>query len=562
MPHLTPNSIGSVIESAVSKRSLLLGRAAHAFIIRTLDTPPPAFLSNHLVNLYSKLDLPGSAELVIRLTPSRSVVTWTTLIAGLVQNGHFASALIHFSNMLRDHVQPNDFTIPCAFKAAASLRLHATGKQVHAFSVKSGQVTDVFVGCSAFAMYLKTGLIEEAKKLFDEMPEKSIAMWNAYISNAVDVGRPRDAVHKFIEFRRAGGNPDSITFCKFLNACSDASYVELGQQLHGFSIRSGFEESVQVSNGFIDFYGKCGKTGQAEVVFDEMRERNDVSWCTLVSVFVQNHEDEKACGVFLRARKEGVEPKDFMVSIVISACAGLSGLELGRSVHSLAVKACVDDNIYVGSALVDMYGKCGSIEDAERAFHEMPERNLVTWNAMMGGYSHQGHSDTALALFEEMTGSYRVPPSHVTLVCVLSACTRAGAVKQGMEIFESMRERYGIEASAEHYACIVDLLGRAGMVERAYEFIKKMPISPTISVWGALLNACKVYGKPELGTIAAHKLFELDPKDSGNHVLLSNLLAASGRLLMQVGRSDPSEKGDEGCWDQEGHRLQLGHREG
>lgn len=432
--------------------------------------------------------------------------------------------------MRRDSIHPNDFTFPCVFKASGLLRLPVIGKQLHSLAVKAGQLHDVFVGCSAFDMYCKTGLRDEARKLFDEMPERNLATWNAYMTNAVLDRRPLNAVYKFIEFLRAGGEPNSITFCAFLNACSDTSVLELGRQLHGFVMRCGFGKDVSVLNGLVDFYGKCRDIGSSKMVFDRIGQSNHVSWCSMVAAYVQNDEEEKACELFLRAMREGVEPTDFMVSSVLSACSGLAWLEQGRSVHALAVKACVDGNVFVGSALVDMYGKCGSIEDAECVFDEMPSRNLITWNAMVGGYTHQGHANMALALFEEMSArSHEVKPNYVTLVCVLSACSREGVVQKGMHIFDSMKARYGVEPGAEHYACVVDLLGRAGMVERAFEFITKMPIRPTISIWGALLGACKMYRKPELGKIAADKLFELDPKDSGNRVVLSNLFAAAGR---------------------------------
>ncbi|GFZ08845.1 pentatricopeptide repeat (PPR) superfamily protein [Actinidia rufa] len=454
MPSLSliPNSLASLLESAVSARSSAAGRAVHALILKALPAPTPPFLSNHLVNMYSKLDRLHSAQLVLRLAPTRSVVTWTAFVAGAVQNGHFALALLGFANMRREGIQPNDFTFPCAFKASALLRSSVTGKQLHGLAVKDGHIHDVFVGCSAFDMYCKTGL--------------------------------RDCA------------------CKM----------------------------SQVANGLIDFYGKCRQISSSESVFVGICNRNEVSWCSMVAAYEQNDEQEKACFVFLWARKEGIEPTDFMVSSVLSACAALAGLELGRSLHALAVKACIEKNVFVGSALVDMYGKCGSIEDCERAFDEMPERNLVTWNALLGGYAHQGHADMAFALFQEMTcEDNEVVPNYVTLVCVLSACSRAGEVKMGTEIFESMSGRYQIEPGVEHYACVVDMLARAGKVEDAYEFIRRMPIRPTVSVWGALLGACRVYGKPELGRVAAENLFELDPHDSGNHVLLSNTFAAAGR---------------------------------
>lgn len=405
-----------------------------------------------------------------------------------------------------------------------------TGKQVHSLALKSGQISDAFVGCSAFDMYSKTGLRDEAEKIFDEMPLRNLATWNAYISNAVLSGQPTKAIDGFIEFRHEGGQPNSITFCAFLNACADTLMLVLGKQLHGFMVKIGFDGNVSVCNGLVDFYGKCKEVNFAEKVFSIICYKNDVSWSSMVAVCLQNDEEEKACDIFLTARREGVKPTEFMISSVISACAGISSLELGRSVHALAVKACVEWNVFVASAIVDMYGKCGVIEDSRNAFNEMPKKNLVCWNAMIGGYARQGQADVAVALFEEMTSrKYEVVPNYVTLVCVLSACSRAGAVQMGMEIFESMRGKYRIEPGSEHYACVVDLLGRAGLVEHAYEFIKKMPIRPTISVWGALLNACRVHGKPDLGKLSAEKLFELDPKDSGNHVLLSNVFASAGR---------------------------------
>ncbi|CAN1270386.1 Pentatricopeptide repeat-containing protein At4g14850 [Linum perenne] len=360
----------------------------------------------------------GPAELILRLAPSHSVVTWTSLISGCVQNGHFSSALRLFFNMRREDILP------------------------------SSALVDMYGKCES---------IHDAEQTFREMPEKNLFAWNAMISG----------------------------------------------------------------------YGKCKEVGLAEMVFDGMERRNLVTWGSMVATYEQNGEKEKACIAFMKCRKLGIEPTDYVISSVVSACAELAGIELGRSVHALAVNSCVDADVYVGSALVDMYGKCGSIHDAEQTFREMPEKNLFAWNAMISGYAHQGHADMAIGLFREMASV--VAPNYVTFVCVLSACSRGGAVETGMDVYESMMKKYGIEAGPEHYACVVDMLARSGLVERAYDFVQKLPIRPTISIWGALLNACRVHGKPEIGKIAADNLFELDPKDSGNHVLLSNMFAVAGR---------------------------------
>ncbi|KAJ0515335.1 putative tetratricopeptide-like helical domain superfamily, DYW domain-containing protein [Helianthus annuus] len=425
------SSIVWLLETAISTRSSGVGRATHARMIKSMDLPFPTFLCNHLVNMYSKLDLLDSAQLIIP-PQHRSVVAWTALIAGTVQNGHFSTAILQFSNMHHHSILPNDFTFPCVFKACNSLSSPLTGRQLHALAIKLAQIHDVFVGCSAFDMYSKTGLKEDACKLFDEMPHKNLATWNTYMSNAVLDGKPRKAVEAFIKLKTSGGDLSSITFCVLLNGCSDALYLHLGKQVHGFVIRYGYEQHVSVANGMIDFYGKCRDVSSARMVFDAICNHNDVSWCSMVAAYEQNDEGEKACMLFSQAMRNKVEPKDFIVSSVISACAGIA------------------------------------------------------------------------------------------------ACSRAGAVDAGLSIFESMRSRYGIEARVEHYACVVDMLGRAGMVEGAYEFIKRMPFHPTVSIWGSLLGACKVHRNNKLGKIAADHLFQLDPHDSGNHVILSNMFAAAG----------------------------------
>ncbi|XP_068650890.1 pentatricopeptide repeat-containing protein At4g14850 [Aristolochia californica] len=532
-PQLTPNSLGAVLQSAVTARSPLLGRAAHAQVLRSLAPSIPSFLSNHLLNFYAKLDFPCHALTVLSQTRSPSVVSFTALIAGFAQNSRHVSSLRIFSAMLRSSVAPNDYTLPCVLKSAGAIGDAFIGAQVHALCFKTGLMSDMFVGCSIIDMYCKTRLVGLAWRVFDEIPDKNVAAWNALLSNSVTGGDTGEAVSVFVRFRRDGGEPNSISFCAFLNACVDTRNLRLGQQLHGLVVKAGFGGDVSVGNGLVNFYGKCREVEAAAKIFDGITPRNQVSWCSMTVTYVQNDKEEAAFNVFFRARSEGVPPTDFMVSSVLSACAGLAVLQLGSSVHGLAVKACVNGNIFVGSSLVDMYGKCGSVGDSEKVFHEMSERNLITWNAMIGGYAQNGHAGRALSAFGEMTsghdGGCKVSPNYVTMVCVLSACSRAGTVEDGTRVFESMKELYGIEPGVEHYACLVDLFGRAGMVEKAYEFVKEMPVQPSISVWGALLSACRVHGNPELGCIAAKKLFELDPQDPGNHVLLSNMLASSGR---------------------------------
>ncbi|CAN1270379.1 Pentatricopeptide repeat-containing protein At4g14850 [Linum perenne] len=401
-------------------------------------------------------------------------------------------------------------------------------------------------------MYSKTGSIADAGKLFDEMPERNIVTWNAYIYMYGKCGSIHDAEQTFREmpeknlfawnamisgYSKTGSIADAgklfdemperniVTWNAYIYMYGNCGSIHDAEQ----TFREMPEKNLFAWNAMISGYGKCESIHDAEQTFREMPEKNLFAWNAMISGYAHQGHADMAIGLFreMASVKLGIEPTDYVISSVVSACAELAGIELGRSVHALAVNSCVDADVYVGSALVDMYGKCGSIHDAEQTFREMPEKNLFAWNAMISGYAHQGHADMAIGLFREMASV--VAPNYVTFVCVLSACSRGGAVETGMDVYESMMKKYGIEAGPEHYACVVDMLARSGLVERAYDFVQKLPIRPTISIWGALLNACRVHGKPEIGKIAADNLFELDPKDSGNHVLLSNMFAVAGR---------------------------------
>ncbi|KAK4348248.1 hypothetical protein RND71_034587 [Anisodus tanguticus] len=224
-----------------------------------------------------------------------------------------------------DSVQPNEFTFPCLFKASAFLRSPFMGQELHSLAIKTSLTNDVFVGVVHFTCIAKRGLSGYAHKVFDEMPQRNITTWNACISNSVLDGRTYDVDLKLIELLRVGEEPpNTITFCVFLNACSDGLYLKLGRQLHGYVIRFGFGSDVSVLNGLIDLYGKCREVKYSEMVFDEICARNDVSWCTLLVVY---EHDDLWC--FLRQGREIL----IQLNLWFRVCLVL---EIGRSIHGLA----------------------------------------------------------------------------------------------------------------------------------------------------------------------------------------------------------------------------------
>lgn len=215
---------------------------------------------------------------------------------------------------------------------------------------------------------------------------------------------------------------------------------------------------------------------------------------------------------------------------VIGACSVLAAFEIAQQVHGQLIKAGIPSDVKSGSALIDMYSKCGRIEDARRIFDHMPVKNVFSWTSIIDGYGKNGNPDKSLFLFHVMRKENKIKPNNVTFLSVLSACGHAGLVSAGLEIFESMEKDYALKPRMEHYACMVDLLGRAGSLHRALEFIKQIPETPNTDVWAALLGACRLHNNLELADFAANEIFKLSTNGRpGAYVALSNTYAASGK---------------------------------
>jgi pentatricopeptide repeat protein len=275
-------------------------------------------------------------------------------------------------------------------------------------------------------------------------------------------------------------------------------------------------------------YAKCGRIEIAWQLFGKMHKRDVVSWNAMIAGYEQNGFAEEALALFKQMQLEIAMPNSVTMLTVIQACADLGALQQGRWIRENIIQSRYEVDVAVGNSLITMYAKCGSIELARQVFDKMLERDVITWSAMIAGYGVNGHGNDALMLFEHMqqTGTQ---PNHVTYVSVLSTCSHAGLVDEGWQYFGCMSQNYGITPLVEHYACMVDLLGRAGHLDEAWDFVKKMPLEPAASVWGALLGVCRIHYNLELGELAAKRLFDLEPENAGYYTLLSNIYAAAGR---------------------------------
>ncbi|MQL71167.1 hypothetical protein Taro_003443 [Colocasia esculenta] len=432
--------------------------------------------------------------------------------------------------------------------------------QIHARIIKSGRHRDGVLLFKVLRSCSDWGAMDCAAKIFENIEAPDVYHYTAIIAGKMDRGACLEAICLYARMVGEAIRPDSFVVSYVLRACALGSALEEGKQVHGQVLKHALISARAVRMRLLEFYRKCGEfesvrklfgempntdavpatiaiscyvdyglVDEARAIFDGVREKDTTCWTAMIDGFARNGRMNKALKLFREMQMEEVKPNEVTIVCVLSACSQLGALELGRWVHSyVGKKNNIRLNAILGSALVDMYSKCGSLEDAQRVFREMNERDVVSYNSMIAGLAMHGRSTEAVELFRRMVRQ-GLRPTVITFVGVLNACSHGGLVDLGFDVFESMTKDYGIEPQIEHYGCMVDLLGRVGRLQEAYDFIKKMRVEPDHVIWGSLLGACMVHRDLTLGEKVAGILISNGAADSGTFVLLSNVYSSFGK---------------------------------
>ncbi|XP_068649266.1 putative pentatricopeptide repeat-containing protein At5g09950 [Aristolochia californica] len=508
------------------------GREVHGYVVKNVLSNEKVAISNGLINVYAKCGYVDVACRVFKLMVVRDLISWNSLIAGLDQSGHFEEALDCFCDLKKNRFSPSNFALISTLSSCASLGWIRIGMQVHCEGIKLGLDLDVSVSNSLLKLYAESGFMSECCRLFYLMPEYDQVSWNSMIGAlANSEGSILQAVETFSSMMQGGWSLNRVTFINILVAISSLSLLELGRQIHSLVIKYSLADDSAVENALLSCYAKCGEMSICELIFHRMSHRRDeVSWNSMVSGYVRNGLLEKAMDFLWYMMHNGQKMDAFTYATVLSACASIATLGCGTEVHAHGIRACLESDVVVESALVDMYSKCGRIDYASKVFGSMSSKNKFTWNSMISGYARHGHGEKALNVFKEMLEKDQ-KPDHVTFVGVLSACSHVGLVDQGLKYFDSMVKTYGLFPKLEHYSCMVDLLGRAGELDKMDEFIRMMPMTPNTLIWRTVIAACcrKSNRNSDLGKQAAKKLLELEPENPANYVLISHMHASAGR---------------------------------
>ncbi|KAI5080295.1 hypothetical protein GOP47_0005774 [Adiantum capillus-veneris] len=488
-------------------------------------------LGTALVDMYVKCCTLSKAQQVLEELPVRDVVTWNALLVGSAQQGQGKQVLVCFEQMQAEGHYPDAVTFSCILKAFGSIGATFAGKQIHDEIAAQGLLgNDIVLGTSLVDMYAKCSAFGKAQEVFGELPVQNVISWNALLAGYAQQGQGEQAFKCFEKMRREGVFPDVVTFLCMLKACGSIGAADKGEQIHHEIARQGLlVTNVELGNAVVDMYAKCGALMKAQEVFEKLPVQNVVSWNSLITGYAQQGQAEEALDCFAKMQRERLSPDVLTFISILKACGSLGASDKGEDIHDEIIRSkLLEKDTVLGTAVVDMYAKCGALVKAQQVLEDLPFQTTVSWNALIKGCAQQGQAKQALTCLQSMH-SKDLSPDAVTFVCILKACGSMGLVNDAQTHFLSMSDKYGIKPDLEHYNCMVDIFGRAGHLDKAVDLIQRMPsVYCTLALWSALLGACAKWGDMSIGKWAFEQAIRLDKNDGAAYALMAKIYAAAG----------------------------------
>lgn len=514
----------AALQACAFSESLSSGILVHNDIIETgLDSQ--LFVANTLIDMYAKCGSLRDACIVFRRLPERDCVTWNAMIGGFGQHGHVQEAHHTFTCMSREGFQPDIISFTCCLIACSNGADLEQGKEMQTDIVMYGLDTDLKVHTALIDMFVKCGCLRDARAVFDK-GRQDVGAYEFMTMTYFQHGHDHDVCELVQEMQEKGMVPTLKTFICLLRACSLIGNLDQGWKIHSDIIESGFEGDTFVGNTLVDLYGKCCSLEDAQVVFNRLQFQDVVSWSALISGYAMHKQSEQGIRILQEMQREGMEPNEITFSGVLKACSGTAilndGSKQGRWVHSLIVGGGFEQNEILGSALIDMYAKGGDLDDACMVFEKLPQQDVVTWSALITGFTLHGYGQEALQSFKALQRKGIESISSV-LVGVLKACSLVAAVEQARQIHGYIICR-GLELSENAIgSALIDTYARCGSLLDACEIFGSLQ-NRDIITWGSMMASFSQHNDYR----SAVKCFE-DMQEEGllpNDVIFTCLLTA------------------------------------
>ncbi|MCD7473083.1 hypothetical protein HAX54_014670 [Datura stramonium] len=551
-----------------------LGRQIHCYVLRRAELLSEVTVTNALLSCYLRVGNFEGAETLFRNMKSKDLVSWNSIISGYAANGEWLKTLEFFREFTKEEMSgPDSVTLMSILPACPQLNNVLIGKQIHGYVVRHGFLhQDISVINALISFYAKCGHIKEACHIFLLTFNRDLISWNTLLDALAENQLHDEFINLLKGMFREGMEADSITLLAVVRYFANISRMDKVKEAHGFSVRSGILLSYTeptLANALLDAYAKCcnlnyanrifenlsgsknvitcnsmisgflnyGLHEDAHGIFKRMTQRDLTTWNLMVRAYAENDCPDQAVSLFTELQHHKMRPDAMSILSLLPVCAQMASSNLLKQCHAYVIRAFLDD-VYLIGALIDVYSKCASLGYAYKLFQSSPVKDLVMFTAMVGGYAMHGMGEEALGIYYHML-ELDFKPDHVIITTVLSACSHAGLVDEGLKIFDSMEKTQQIKPSMEHYACMVDLLARGGRIKDAFSFVMRMPFQANADIWGTLLGACKIHQEVDMGCAVADRLFQVNANDIGNYIVMSNLYAANARWdgVLEIRRS-------------------------
>ncbi|KAI5075018.1 hypothetical protein GOP47_0010979 [Adiantum capillus-veneris] len=514
------------LSACANKADVVEGIKIHMLALNAI-LGSDVMLGTSITHMYGKCGHLDAAWQVFQQLHERTVISWNVMLGILTQHGEFLKAFYLFGTMHKQGVFPDNFTFVHILDACPIPAFLTEGEQLHNYIVELGLESDVVLGTALMSMYGRCSSLAVACRMFEEMPEHNLVSWNTIILVHVQRGKCRDALRIFTQMLKNEISPDNSTLSSIIDGCVAESLLGEAVFMHAYAVESGYDLDDAMGISLITMYGKLGNVQDAVWVFKMVQVHDALSWTALLTVYMWSGNYEEALELYLRMEMDGVTAAKAMYLVVLEACANLSESSRGEEVFLGVTKKGLDLDAAVATALVNLYGKCGSLCAGKRVFDSIPDKDVILWTAMITTYAQNGFGTEAVCLFTGMQDS-GLTPNNVTFVNMLTACSHAGLVHEGYRFLASMMWDYSLSPLVDHYDCAIDLFGRAGLLDEAEHLINRMPFLPRIISFMALLGACRCQADFERGARIAKRVLDLDLEITSPYVMFANLNLTEG----------------------------------
>jgi len=505
-------TVASILPACAGLQALRIGKQLHSYVLRH-GIKLNVYIGASLISLYSECGEFDYARVVFSyIEEEKNVTVWNELIQLYIREGRMDKAWEAFNLMHEDGLEP-----------------------------------DIVTYNSFIAEYARAGQKEQAYELFSGMVDMglrpNVVSMNALICGLYQHGLYTDALDVFRYMQCSGDGkakswkfldnsspikPTGTTITGVLSLLTDLKLDRLGKEVHCYALKNGLTSNIFVSSKLVDLYGKTGDMTSAANVFQKIENKNVVTWNSLLAAYKHNRKPEVTLKLFGEVLESNLHPNLVTVQIALLSCGMTMALGYGRELHSYITK-CWSGGYptTLACALMDMYGKCGNIEDARLVFECTVPKDIAVWNTMMSCYLLHRMPRDVIDLFNCLEQS-NIQPDPITFILLLSACKQEGLLEEAQSYFYNMENVYGIKPTLKHYTCMVDIMGSAGLLVESLTLIQKMPLEPDACLWSTVLRACKMHSNLEVGVKAAKALFKLEPENTSNYMVLSNIYADTG----------------------------------